>query len=307
MTLAMRRRRLSRRFALLEYIETGMAMKTRLLAFAVCAGLTSQPMLAANSLYKQRGPLDKFRQFTSHFEFATPRLITDVRSCVLDAIKQAALEGKAPEPVFTMKASNKGGVSVEKYTWKLKSNGYTSKHEASFRFSDSWTHVDVDPVFGYKYEANGFAAEPGTVALHEKCGLASTTVGFENDIPRVLAHSAGDEDVVYSAISPASIGKSVGCLSAFSEDEGSHYLGSTLEADHLGNFYVYYVQQYKNLGSTVRTHYAARIKAEGDGARIDILMPGISTDNFNPDEAERSLFPLKRALKCGATKQLKST
>ena len=77
-----------------------------------------------------------------------------------------------------------------------------------------------------------------------------------------------------------------------------------MEADHLGNFQVYYIQQYKNLGSTV-AHYAARIKAEGSGARIDILMPGISTDNFNPEEAERSLFPVKRALKCGANKQSK--
>jgi hypothetical protein len=281
-------------------------MKTRLLAFAVCAGLASQPMLAANSLYKQRGPLDKFRQFTSHFEFATPRPITEVRACVLDAIKQAAVERKAPEPAFTMKASKKGDVSVEKYTWKIKSNGYTSKYEASFRFSETWTHVDVDPVFRDTYVTGGNSAESGLVGFHGKCGLVADNLGFENAIPRVLAYSGGDEDVVYSATSTMTIAKAVGCLSIISEDEGSHYLGSTVEADHLGNFYVYYIQQYKNLGSTVRAHYTARIKAEGDGARIDILMPGISTDNFNPDEAERSLSPVKRALKCGATKQLKS-
>jgi hypothetical protein len=282
-------------------------MKTRLLALVLCTGLISQPLLAAPTLSKQRGPLDKYRQFTSHFEFATPQPITEVRECVLDALKQAALQRKAPEPVFKMTASKKNGVSVEKYTWKIKSNGYTSKHEASFRFSDSWTHVDVDPFFSYSTVAPGEKLESNLVAVHNKCGLAADKPGFDNGIPRVLAHIGGDPDPAYSATLPLNMAKSIYCLSAFSEDMGSHWLDSTVEADHLGNFYIYYIENYKNLGATVRTHYAVRIKPDGAGTRFDIVMPGISTDNFVADEAERTLFPAKKGRSCGATKQPKST
>lgn len=282
-------------------------MKHKFVCLAVLTALVASPVVAAPSLYKQRGPLDKYRQFTSHFEFATPRPIAEVRTCVLDALKQGALGRKALEPVFKMSASKKDGVSVEKYTWKIKSNGYTSKHEVSFRFSDSWTHVDVDPFFSYSLVASGEKLESNLVAVHDKCGLAADKSGFDNGIPRVLAHVAGDTDPAYSATLPLNMAKSIYCLTAFSEDRGSHWLDSTVEADHLGNFYIYYIEKYKDLGATVRTHYAVRIKPDGAGTRFDIIMPGISTDNFVADEAERTLFPAKKGQSCGATKQLKPT
>jgi hypothetical protein len=287
-------------------MEAGTSMKSKYVALAVLTSLVGQPTLAAPTLSKQRGPLDKYRQFTSHFEFATPRPINEVRDCVLNAIKQAAVDAKETVPVFKVKVSKKDGNSVEKHSWKVKFRGYTLNYEASFRFSDNWTHVDVDPVFSYSAVAPGEKLESNLVAVHNTCGLAADKPGFDNGIPRVLAHVAGEPDPAYSAILPLNMAKAVYCLSSHGEDLGSHWLDSTVEADHLGNFYIYYIENYKNLGATVRTHYAVRIKPDGSGTRFDIVMPGISTENFVADEAERSFFPAKKGLQCGATRQPKS-
>lgn len=281
--------------------------KCRYGALAVLTALVSQPAFAAPTLYKQRGPLDKYRQFTPHFEFATPRPVAEVRTCILDALKQAAVDRKEAEPVFKMKASKKDGHAVEKYSWKEKFRGYTLNYEVSFRYSNSWTHVDVDPNFSYSSVPPGEKLESNLVAVHKKCGLASDKPGFDNGIPRVLAHIAGEPEPAYSGTLPLNLAQAVYCLSASNEDMGSHYLGSTVEADHLGNFYIYYIEQYKNLGSTARTHYAVRVKPDETGTRFDIVLPGISTDNFVADEAEQKLFPAKKGLLCGATRLAEPT
>jgi hypothetical protein len=287
-------------------MEAGTSLKSKYVALAVLTSFVSQPTLAAPMLSKQRGPLDKYRQFTSHFEFATPRPVVEIRTCILDAIKQAAVERKEPEPVFKLKQSKKGGDSVENYSWKIKFRGYNIKYDVYFRFSDHWTHVDVDPVFSRNGWSPDSKIESSFVAVHNKCGLAADRQGFDNGIPRVLAHIAGEPEPAYSATLPLNMAQAVHCLSSLGQDMGSHWLDSTIEADHLGNFYIYYIENYKNLGATVRTHYAVRIKPDGAGTRFDIVMPGVSIDNFVAEEAERSLFPAKKGQSCGATRQPKS-
>lgn len=264
------------------------------LAFAPSAAV-------AGSLGKVRGPFDDYRQFTAHFEFSVPRDVSIVRECVVGEINRAAeLQGFAA-PKFKSKLSKRKGVSIERLSWKRKSDsGYTFDQEVTFASGDGWTHVDTDNVFAETYEETA-TVEPGRdglVGLHARCGLA-----LDEPAPasmwQPLAVAAGDDSVVLAASSPKALFPMVQCIRTFSDDVGSAYLSTTFEADHRGSFYAYYIANYKNLGATQRLDYALKISPNDGGTRLEILAPGVSLGGDSPDSLRQSVYAVDRIEKCG--------
>jgi hypothetical protein len=257
--------------------------------------LLTQPAIAAKSIYKERGTFDSFRQFTSHFEFSVPQSIETVRPCVLNAI--GGFGNAAPESVLKLKKSNKKGVSVEKYTWPGKYG-----RELTFTSGEGWSKVDTDNLYAYqKKEGDGKDRASTNADLHAKCGLIESKA-FPPLMPHVLAYDPENNPPVYTAYASKNVGQIIECLDVRSEDIGPAWMGTTLEADHTGAFYLYYIQSYKNLGATIRLHYATKVTANSNGSKLEIVMPGVAPSNPDPALMEREFFPAKKISACGGVR-----
>jgi hypothetical protein len=270
------------------------------LGLAMLALLTPSALLA-EPIGKVRGPFDKYRQFTYHFEFSVPRDATVVRDCVVGEIQRAAaLEGRPPL-TFKSKLSKRKGLSVEKLTWKIKTEtGYTYEQEVTFTSGNGWTHVDTDDVYPDTYDP-AVAVEPGKdglVGLHTRCGLAKDAA-FPDGMPRPLARTEKASDIKLSATATQSLYRMMQCVGARSEDLGAARISSTFEADHLGAFYAYYILNYNNLGSTVREYYAVKFAPTDTGTRLELVAPDIALGSDNPAELRKENYAARQIEKCG--------
>ena len=256
--------------------------------------------VAAQTLEKVRGPLDKYRQFTSHFEFSVPQDISVVRDCVLGEIKASAAARSESAPAFKIKSAKRKGGTSEKYTWKTKTkSGYTVENEVGFDAGEGWTHVDTDLVYE-TYDATG-AIDPergGLVGMHTRCGRADDTA-VPVGMPRTMAWSPHQQDVALSATSAKSLYEVVECAKVYGDDVGGGTISNTFEADHLGSFYGYYIVNYDNLGATQRLFYALKITPDGTGTRLEILTPGIAVQSDDPDELRKSIYAIQQITACG--------
>lgn len=277
----------------------GKARKTAL-GLAVLALLCPSSLLA-EPIGKARGPFDKYRQFTYHFEFSVPRDVAVVRECVVGEIQRAAaLEGKQPL-TFKSKLSKRKGLSVEKLTWKIKTDsGYTFEQEVTFTGGNGWTHVDTDDVYLHTYDpaATVEAGKDGLVGLHTRCGMAQDAA-FPAGMPRPLALTDKASDIKLSATATQGLYRMMQCVGARSEDIGAARISSTFEADHLGAFYAYYILNYNNLGSTVREYYAVKFAPTESGTRLELVAPDIALGSDDPAELRRENYAARQIEKCG--------
>lgn len=269
-------------------------------------GLATLALLAPASVFaepigKVRGPFDKYRQFTYHFEFSVPRDVAVVRECVVGEIQRAAaLEGK-PAPTFKSKLSKRKGLSVEKLTWKIKTqSGYTFEQEVTFTGGSGWTHVDTDDVYAHTYDPAVAveAGKDGLVGLHTRCGLAEGEV-FVDGMPHPLALTDEAGDIKLTAAATKSLYRMAQCVGVSGEDVGAARISSTFEADHLGSFYAYYILNYNNLGSTVREYYAVKLAPTETGTRLELVAPGVSLGSDDPAELRRENYAARQIEKCG--------
>ena len=256
--------------------------------------------VAAQTLEKVRGPFDKYRQFTSHFEFSVPQDISVVRDCVLDEIKASAAARSEPVPAFKVKSSKRKDGLSEKYTWKTKTmSGYTLENEVSFDAGEGWTHVDTDLVYE-TYDATG-AINPergGLVGMHTRCGRADD-IAAPVGMPRTPAWSADKQDIALSASSPKSLYETIECAKVYDDDVGGGRISNTFEADHLGSFYGYYIVNYDNLGTTQRLFYALKVTPEGTGTKLEILTPGVAVQSNDPAKLRSSIYAVNQIAACG--------
>jgi hypothetical protein len=272
--------------------NTGLGLA--MLALLAPTGVLAEP------IGKVRGPFDKYRQFTYHFEFSVPRDLAVVRECVVGEIQRAAaLQGKPPV-IFKSKLSKRKGLSVEKLSWKGKISGYTYVDEVTFTGGNGWTHVDTDDVYAHTYDpaVEVETGRDGLVGLHTRCGLAQDAA-FPDGMPRPLAMTDKASDIKLSATATQGMYRMVQCVGARSEDAGAARISSTFEADHLGAFYVYYILNYNNLGSTVREYYAVKVAPTDTGTRLELVAPDISLGTDDPAELRKDNFAARQIEKCG--------
>lgn len=273
--------------------KTGLGLA--MLALLVPSGAIAEP------IGKVRGPFDKYRQFTYHFEFGVPRDVVEVRACVIGEIERAASLRSSPPPVFKSKVSKRKGVSVEKLSWKIKTeSGYSFQQEVTFTAGNGWTHVDTDDVYYRTYEQTEEveAGKDGIVGLHTRCGLAKGKA-FPDDMPRPLASTDKASDIKLSATSAKSLYQMMQCVGARSEDLGAARISSTYDADHLGAFYAYYILNYNNLGSTVREYYAVKIAPTDTGTQLELVAPDIALGSDDPAELRKENFAARQIENCG--------
>lgn len=267
------------------------------LGLAMLALLAPTGVLAER-IGKVRGPFDKYRQFTSHFEFAVPRDISAVRQCVVNEIEEIARARSQPPPKFKSKISKKGDVSVEKLSWKGKTeSGYTYEEEVTFSFAPGWTHVDIDDRF-YKLNQETGRFENAVVAFHSRCGLAPGEA-FPDGMPRPLAWTQDPDDIELTATAPLTVDAMVQCVGIRDEDLGGARISTTLEADHLGVFYAYYILNYANMGATHRQDYAVRISPASTGTLLELVAPDVSLGSGDPAELRRENYAAGQIEKCG--------
>lgn len=266
-----------------------------------CAALVliNPSSLMAEPIGKVRGPLDKFRQFTPHFEFAVPRDVSVARACVVSAIAAAAGAESKPLPQFKSKLSKKGNVSVEKLTWKGKTDsGYTYKEEVTFTFAPGWTHVDIDNRF-YRLNEETDRFENDVATFHARCGLALGEA-FPADMPLPLAAKSDADDVKLRALSPKPVPQLIECLTARDEDDGGGKISTTFVADHTGAFYAYYITRFDNLGTIRREYYAVKASPSDTGSVLELLAPDISLGSNDPAQLRRENFGGRQIEKCSA-------
>ncbi|NJS15291.1 MAG: hypothetical protein HC788_12655 [Sphingopyxis sp.] len=81
-------------------------------------------------------------------------------------------------------------------------------------------------------------------------------------MPRPLAWTQKADDVELTAAATKTVGTMVQCVGLIDEDLGGARISTTLEADHLGAFYAYYILNYANMGATQRQNYAVKISPD---------------------------------------------
>jgi hypothetical protein len=272
----------------------------QIVALLVLFGLFFQAnAYAAGSLYKTRGPLDKFRQFTPHLEFAVPLDIEKVRNCMLNQIRTVEKINGIENLEFNVKKSKKGKFSLEKYEWGGK---YTK--EISFLSGNGWTKVDSDSFGHFSGSGATSTAVGSNVQNHALCGRADPAAAVPSDMPKVLATSFMPFEPFYYAKSPKNAAEMVGCIQSQRGDVGVAWIGTTLEADHAGKYYIYFVSQYKNLGATVRENYAVVVSDDGAGSKIEAVNPGLKgLDKYDYVAMEKSNYAVVQIITCGGTRQ----
>lgn len=252
----------------------------------------------AEPIGKVRGPFDKFRQFTSHFEFSVPRDISTVRQCVVAEVEAAARANSQPPPVFKSKLSKKGKISTEKLTWKGKTqSGYPYENDATFSSASGWTHVDIDNAF-YSLDPQTGRYESAVVAFHGRCGTAPDAA-FPEGMRRPLAWTEKASDIKLTANVTQTVHAMVQCVGLRDEDLGGARISTTLEADHLGVFYAYYILNYANLGSTQRQYYAVKMIPTDTGARLELVAPDVALGSDDPVELRKENYAARQIEKCG--------
>ena len=270
--------------------QTGLGLA--MLALLAPTGVLAEP------IGKVRGPFDKYRQFTSHFEFSVPRDVAVVRQCVVSEIEAIARAGSKPLPKFKSKLSKKGNVAVEKLTWKGKTDsGYTYEEEVTFSSGMGWTHVDIDNLF-YRINQETGRFENAVVAFHSRCGLAPGEA-FAQRMPRPLAWTEKADDIELTATATQAVDAMVQCVGGVDEDLGGARISTTLEADHLGAFYAYYILNYANMGATQRQHYAVKFSPASTGTRLELVAPDVALGSGDPAELRRENYAARQIEKCG--------
>lgn len=265
-----------------------------------CAMVTlfSPFSLMAEPIGKVRGPFDKYRQFTPHFEFSVPRDVSVVRQCVINEVETAARSESKSAPKFKSKLSKRGNVSIEKLTWKGKTDsGYTYEEEATFSSAVGWTHVDIDNRF-YRFNQDTGRFENDVAAFHARCGMAQGEA-VPADMPLPLAWIRKGDDVKLSGSSSRPVAQLVECLTVRDDDLGGGRISTTFEADHTGAFYAYYITNFSNLGSTRREYYAVRISPTGTGSLLELVAPDVALGLDDPDELRRENYAGIQIEKCG--------
>lgn len=252
----------------------------------------------AEPIGKVRGPFDKFRQFTSHFEFSVPRDISVVRQCVVNEIEANASSGSRPPLKFKSKLTKKGDVTIEKLSWKGKTeSGYSYEEEAIFTSGNGWTHIDIDNRF-YRLNQETNRFENAVVAFHSRCGLAPGEA-FPEGMPRPLAWTDKADDIELTATTTQTVDTMVQCVGIRDEDLGGARISTTLEADHLGAFYAYYILNYANMGAMQRENYAVKISPTSTGTRLELVAAGVTLGSGNLAELRKGNYAAIQIEKCG--------
>jgi hypothetical protein len=136
------------------------------------------------------------------------------------------------------------------------------------------------------------------VAFHSRCGLALGEA-FPEDMPRPLAWTEKADDVELTATATKTVGTMVQCVGLIDEDLGGARISTTLEADHLGVFYAYYILNYANMGATQRQNYAVKISPTNAGTRLELVAPDVSLGSGDPAELRRENYAAMQIEKCG--------
>lgn len=261
--------------------------------------LANPASLMAEPIGKERGPLDKFRQFTPHFEFSVPADVSVVRQCVVNEIEAAERGRSKPAPKFKSKLSKKGNVSIEKLTWKGKTDsGYTYEEEVTFSSAAGWTRVDIDNRF-YRLNPETDRFENDVASFHARCGMAPGEA-FPADMPLPLAWNRTSGDIKLSAPSPKPVSQLIECLTVRDEDLGGGRISTTFEADHTGAFYAYFITRFDNLGKIRREYYAVKASPTDAGSLLELVAPDVSLGSDDPDALRKENFGARLIDKCAA-------
>ncbi len=274
-------------------------MRTIWLGCAMLA-LANPASLMAEPIGKERGPLDKFRQFTPHFEFSVPADVSVVRECVVNEIEAAERGRSKPAPKFKSKLSKKGNVSIEKLTWKGKTDsGYTYEEEVTFSSASGWTRVDIDNRF-YRLNPETDRFENDVASFHGRCGVALGEA-FPAGMPLPLAWVRASDDVKFSAPSPKPVSQVVDCLTVRDEDLGGARISTTFEADHRGAFYAYFITRFDNLGKIRREYYAVKVSPTDTGSLLELVAPDVALGSDDPEALRKENFGAGLIDQCAAT------
>lgn len=262
--------------------------------------LANPASLMAEPIGKERGPLDKFRQFTPHFEFSVPADVSVVRQCVVNEIEAAERGRSKPAPKFKSKLSKKGNVSIEKLTWKGKTDsGYTYEEEVTFSSAAGWTRVDIDNRF-YRLNPETDRFENDVASFHARCGMAPGE-GYPADMPLPLAWVKASDDIKLSVQSPMPVPQLIECLTVRDDDIGGGRISTTFEADHKGSFYAYFITRFDNLGKIRREYYAVKASPTETGSLLELVAPDVALESDEPDVLRKQNFGARLIDKCAAT------